>query len=59
MGKQWKQWETSFLGGSKITADGIIRVELLENVSCPAGLAAPDLQDYLAGQGVALSPSWG
>ena len=22
MGKQWKQWETSFLGGSKITADG-------------------------------------
>ena len=37
----------------------IIRIELLENVSCPAGLAAPDLQDYLAGQGVALSPSWG
>ena len=22
MGKQWKQWETLFLGGSKITADG-------------------------------------
>ena len=22
MGKQWKQWQTSFLGGSKITADG-------------------------------------
>ena len=22
MGKQWKQWETYFLGGSKITADG-------------------------------------
>ena len=22
MGKQWKQWLTSFLGGSKITADG-------------------------------------
>ena len=22
MGKQWKQWPISFLGGSKITADG-------------------------------------
>ena len=22
MGKQWKQWQTLFLGGSKITADG-------------------------------------
>ena len=22
MGKQWKQWQTTFLGGSKITADG-------------------------------------
>ena len=22
MGRQWKQWETLFLGGSKITADG-------------------------------------
>ena len=22
MGKQWKQWQTIFLGGSKITADG-------------------------------------
>ena len=22
MGKQWKQWETLFLGGSKVTADG-------------------------------------
>ena len=22
MGKQWKWWETSILGGSKITADG-------------------------------------
>ena len=22
MGKQWKEWETLFLGGSKITADG-------------------------------------
>ena len=22
MGKQWKQWQTSFFGGSKITADG-------------------------------------
>ena len=22
MGKQWKQWETLFLGGSKITSDG-------------------------------------
>jgi len=22
MGKQWKQWLTLFLGGSKITADG-------------------------------------
>ena len=22
MGKQWKQWHTLFLGGSKITADG-------------------------------------
>ena len=22
MGKQWKQWETLFFGGSKITADG-------------------------------------
>ena len=22
MGKQWKHWQTSFLGGSKITADG-------------------------------------
>ena len=22
MGKQWKQWQTVFLGGSKITADG-------------------------------------
>ena len=22
MGKQWKQWETLFLGGSKMTADG-------------------------------------
>jgi len=22
MGKQWKQWQTSFWGGSKITADG-------------------------------------
>ena len=22
MGKKWKQWQTLFLGGSKITADG-------------------------------------
>ena len=22
IGKQWKQWQTLFLGGSKITADG-------------------------------------
>ena len=22
MGKQWKEWQTLFLGGSKITADG-------------------------------------
>ena len=22
MGKQWEQWQTFFLGGSKITADG-------------------------------------
>ena len=22
MGKQWKQWQTLFFGGSKITADG-------------------------------------
>ena len=22
MGKQWKQWQTLFLGGSKITVDG-------------------------------------
>ena len=22
MGKQWKQWQTLFLGGSKVTADG-------------------------------------
>ena len=22
MGKQWKQWQTLFLGGSKMTADG-------------------------------------
>ena len=28
MGKQWKQWETLFLGGSKITADGVCSHEI-------------------------------
>ena len=28
MGKQWKQWLTSFWGGSKITADGDCRQEI-------------------------------
>ena len=28
MGKQWKQWETLFWGGSKITADGDCRHEI-------------------------------
>ena len=28
MGKQWKQWQTLFLGGSKITADGDCRHEI-------------------------------
>ena len=28
MGKQWKQWETLFLGGSKITADGYCSHEI-------------------------------
>ena len=28
MGKQWKQWETLFWGGSKITADGYISHEI-------------------------------
>ena len=28
MGKQWKQWLTLFLGGSKITADGDCSLEI-------------------------------
>ena len=28
MVKQWKQWQTLFLGGSKITADGVCRHEI-------------------------------
>ena len=28
MGKQWKQWETLFWGGSKITADGDCSYEI-------------------------------
>ena len=28
MGKQWKQWQTLFLGGSKITADGYCSHEI-------------------------------
>ena len=28
MGKQWKQWQTLFLGGSKITADGVCSHEI-------------------------------
>ena len=28
MGKQWKQWMTLFLGGSKITADGDCSYEI-------------------------------
>ena len=28
MGKQWKQWQTLFLGGSKITADGDCSLEI-------------------------------
>ena len=28
MGKQWKQWQTLFLGGSKITVDGDCRHEI-------------------------------
>ena len=28
MGKQWKQWQTLFFGGSKITADGDCSLEI-------------------------------
>ena len=28
MGKQWKQWQTLFFGGSKSTADGDFRHEI-------------------------------
>ena len=28
MGKQWNQWQTLFLGGSKITADGVCSHEI-------------------------------
>ena len=28
MGNQWKQWQTLFLGGSKITADGDCSLEI-------------------------------
>ena len=31
MGKQWKQWQTSFWGGSKITADGDCSHEIKRN----------------------------
>ena len=31
--KQWKQWETLFLGGSEITADGDCRLEIKRGCS--------------------------
>ena len=33
MGKQWEQWETLFLGGSKITADGAAAMKLKDACS--------------------------
>ena len=48
MGKQWKQWLTLFLGGSKITADGdcsheikrrlLIGRKVITNLDSPRGL---------------------
>ena len=33
MGKQWEQWETLFLGGPKITADGAAAMKLKDACS--------------------------
>ena len=53
MGKQWKQWLTLFLGGSKITADGdcshVIKKRLL-----PARKVMTNLDSILKSRDITL-----
>ena len=41
MGKQWKQWQTLFFGGSKITADGDCSHEITDTYSLEKGYDQP------------------
>ena len=41
MGKQWKQWQTTF-GGSKITADGIAAMKLKDAAPCKKSMTNLD-----------------
>ena len=53
MGKQWKQWQTLFLGGSKITADGDCSHEIKRNLPL-ARKAVTNLDSILKSRDITL-----
>ena len=53
MGKQWKQWETLFLGGSKITADDDCSYEIRRHLLL-GRKAMTNLDSMLKSRGITL-----
>ena len=55
MGKQWKQWLTLFLGGSKITADGDCSHEIKRHLLLLGRKAMINLDSILKSRYITLS----
>ena len=58
MGKQWKQWQTLFWGGSKITADGDCSHELKDAYLFLGRKAMTNLDSVLKSRDITLDYSW-